>query len=196
MEHIDFIHVLYRRPSGHVADIDETNGNRKCLTRLEFFGDQKTTASIIDWQALYPFEETEPAGDHANNRRFGLADFYSTAVQELKEKVKDYTDTTLAGRERMILWYRNYNFLIGWRVSQTDEIVYMKNGYLTSVQPQISEDSIEEIGDAVLDFSRYLEETGIPLYYINAGSKVNPEDKELYPRDIEQEFPMKMQTHF
>ncbi|MBD5552247.1 MAG: hypothetical protein HDQ96_13910 [Lachnospiraceae bacterium] len=77
-------------------------GIENAFTRLELLGDQKTTASIIDWRALYSFEETESVGDHADNRRFGPADSYSTAIQALKEKVEDYTNTTLAGRERMI----------------------------------------------------------------------------------------------
>lgn len=169
-------------------------GMDNAFTRLVFW-DQKamTTTSYIDidWEALYPFEETEPMSDQSGSRCVGLVNSYAVAVQTFKNKIEKYTDTTLAGRGMMTVCYRKYSPLTGrWLpdVGIDSEIIYMKNGYLAPVEPQISEDSIAEIGDAVLDFSRYLEDAGIPFYYINAGSKVNPEDKELYPQDIGREF--------
>lgn len=164
------------------------------FTHLVFW-DQPNLASTsnidIDWQALYPFEETEPVTGRPESWCFNLADSYATTVQTLKDKIERYSIDFLTGRGLMIGWYRNYNSLTNWRIPEicTDsKIIYMKNGYLAEEVPQTSEDAMAEIGNAVLDFSRYLEDVEIPLYYINAGGKVNPEDKELYPQDIIREF--------
>ena len=64
----------------------------------------------------------------------------------------------------------------------------MRNGYLTYVQPRESEVSIKEIGDSLADFKAWLAEKNIPLLYVNAGSKVNPDDKQLTAWDMLSEY--------
>lgn len=148
----------------------------------------------IDWKALYPFGGTASAEtDFAAMSTNSVFEPYTSKIEHLEEKIQAYTGDLLAGQGLITQMYYEYNKLINWKwgASGADDdstIIYMNNGYLTYQQPKIDSEDIDEIADSLQDFSNYLETNNIPFLYVNAGSKVNPVDKQLRPLDASLEF--------
>ncbi|MGN0336397.1 MAG: hypothetical protein ACI4EE_02750 [Lachnospiraceae bacterium] len=153
------------------------------------------TNVTINWEHPYPFNtktmsDTDPVLTLAllpqDNR-------YVRIFNSLKEKVDVYSSDLLVGQSYITELSYGYNNLMNWKwgASGADEdstIIYMENGYLTYQQPQISEEDISEIADSIEDFSDYLADKNIPFLYVNAGSKVNPIDKQLSALDESNEY--------
>lgn len=164
----------------------------------ERFGEQKQGTEYqrvdIDWEVLYPFGGTASAAtDFAAMRTNSVFEPYTSKIRNLEEKIQAYTGDLLAGQGLITQMYYEYNKLINWKwgTSGADDdstIIYMKNGYLTYQQHAIDLEDMEEIADSLQDFSNYLETKNIPFLYVNAGSKVNPVDKQLGPLDASLEF--------
>lgn len=76
-----------------------------------------------------------------------------------------------------------YDKLIGWEepLSPDDwtRIIKMNNGYLAYIQPKLEDADIEDLADHVKYFADEMAKRDIPFYYINMGSKVCPEDKQI-----------------
>lgn len=149
-------------------------------------GDSREKNVVIDWMTKYPFGD---AG-WGNGK---LISKYEGKVDSVKKKICDYTGEFFPGRMLFSRATEKQNALLQWKyskgISNDDmDVLFMQNGYLTYVQPRESEASIKEIGDSLADFKVWLAERNIPLLYVNAGSKVNPDDKQLTAWDMLSEY--------
>lgn len=143
----------------------------------------------IDWEAVYPFSKTSSAA-MSDTYRFAI---YTSKINQFEEKIQIYTSDLLAGQYFITQMHYEYNKLLNWQwgaagADDNSTVIYMKNGYLTYQQPERDLEDIEEIADSLQNFSNYLETNNIPFLYVNAGSKVNPLDKQLSPLDESLEF--------
>ena len=149
-------------------------------------GDSREKNVTVDWMTKYPFQD---AG-WSNGK---LISKYEGKVASVKKKIGDYTGEFFPGRLLFSRATEKQNALLQWKygkgISNDDmDVLFMQNGYLTYVQPRESEASIKEIGDSLADFKVWLAERNIPLLYVNAGSKVNPDDKQLTAWDMLSEY--------
>lgn len=168
------------------------------FTRVVFFDndlmsqtDDEKSKEGIDWTQLYPFEDNVNC-DVTSNQNIALLK-YQKKVSLLEGKINTYTRNLLVGQSVITEWHSVYNHFINWGLkasvdSENTPIIYMKNGYLTYQEPKVQGQDIEEIADSLKDFSDYLEEKDIPFLYVNAGSKVNPQDRELSALDYSLEY--------
>lgn len=163
------------------------------FTQAVFFDkprlDEYTVETAVQWDRYYPFDGE---GEEAVHQTFSL-NKYIEKVAMLEDKINAYTSALLMGQELISEGHYMYNNLLNWKygahgADPNSNIIYMKNGYLTYQQPQVEEKDIQEIADSVKNFSDYLEEKNIPFLYVNAGSKVNPEDKEMSEYDKSLEY--------
>lgn len=149
-------------------------------------GDSREKNVTVDWMTKYPFQD---AG-WSNGK---LISKYEGKVASVKKKIGDYTGEFFPGRLLFSRATEKQNALLQWkygkgRSEDNMDVLFMRNGYLTYVQPRESEVSIKEIGDSLADFKAWLAEKNIPLLYVNAGSKVNPDDKQLTAWDMLSEY--------
>lgn len=120
----------------------------------------------------------------------GIVSKYLKLVDSLKEKIEAYSSEYLMGHDFAANLAADFDNLIMWKnpVSPQDfnRIITMENGYLTYVQPKLSNEQIEEMATGIKDFENFLKERDIPLLVVNNGSKVCPNDTQL--SDFESQF--------
>lgn len=154
---------------------------------------KKKDIKPIDWEALYPFSQTvqtenihESAPEQARTLQqlmpeVPLLNRYTGLIKRV-EAAADYFSDRIPFYSNIIRLSRKIQLGLGYNLqspSESDAILYMKNGYLTSSVPQVSEAEIEEIADSVSDFQSFLVEQDIPFLYVNAGYKVCSTDRQL-----------------
>ncbi len=136
----------------------------------------------INWEDLYPFDNIDtPINRHTDS----YIEKFSNIVFSIKNKLEIYSKDFLFGYNQLVFYAKNYDNLIGWNTSlvglnpsDTARIIHLDNGYLTYVEPYVEEKDIINIANNVTEFKNYLNDNGIDFYYINAGSKVCPYDKQ------------------
>ena len=136
----------------------------------------------INWEDLYPFDNIDtPINRHTDS----YIEKFSNIVFSIKNKLEIYSKDFLFGYNQLVFYAKNYDNLIGWNTSlvglnpsDTAKIIHLDNGYLTYVEPYVEEKDIINIANNVTEFKNYLNDNGIDFYYINAGSKVCPYDKQ------------------
>ena len=131
----------------------------------------------IDWIAKYPFKIND-------DKKMPDFNKYEAKVDGIKLKINDYTGKHFLGRLMLSKVAGEQNSFLQWKhgkgsTANDSEVLFMENGYLTYVQPKESEDSIAEIANSLADFQGWLAERNIKFLYVNAGSKVNPDDRQL-----------------
>lgn len=156
--------------------------------------DTANVSRDIDWAEKYPFDtSTQPNATERQKESQQVSPVLGTyllLVESIKDKVDTYSSELLAGQSHLARLYGTYNNNIGWKdiIGSNYDILCMENGFLTYGEQERTPDEITEIADSVLSFSDYLKEEGISFYYVNAGSKVNPNDKQLSTANRKQEF--------
>lgn len=140
----------------------------------------------INWAEYFPFEEPEVRREE----EYSVAERYIRRVNNIEQKVEAYSKNLLVGCFGISQLHGWYNRQVGemWRTDGIGNILYMENGCLTYEEEERTPDEIREIADSVEDFSEWLYGEGIPFYYVNAGSKVNPKDKQLSAANRRREF--------
>lgn len=145
----------------------------------------------VDWNGLYPFQETAAESPSADLEKEAqeesgiskLVKRYTATVKALEEKVSSYTEKMFLFQKELVTFGTQLENMIGWELesnqSESNQILYMDNGYLTNVKAKASEETIEELADSIADLYAYLEESDIPFLYMNAGSKVCRYDRQL-----------------
>ena len=133
----------------------------------------------IDWTRKYPFNE-EQLQSNVSNVTFS-DNTVMRAIDQVKNNIDFYTSNFLPGYTKIIKLCQYYKIDINWNLmSKSDDtlyVLYMENGYLTYSEPMLTNCQINEIADSVGDFNRFLKDNGIDYYYINVGSKVDPDNK-------------------
>lgn len=149
-----------------------------------------TTAPVnINWAQLYPFEGEDKGGDTElpeNRESFfhslsEKTDSFFSLVFSAENKIESYSTKLLVGYHHMVLSAKEYNHMIGWNLAALDpdfDVLRLDNGYLTYTVPYVEEADIAQIADNLADFETYLNQKDIDFYYINAGGKLCPYDKQ------------------
>lgn len=135
----------------------------------------------IDWAQKYPFREHSDK-DKNTFPFINLLEGLSSKVESAEKKINDYAGIHLLGQQAVVTAAKNIEDALALGIVRgciSGNIIFMNNGYLTYVEPKLSEAYIKENADSLVDFRDYLQQKNIPLLYINAGSKVNPLDKQL-----------------
>ena len=138
----------------------------------------------IDWQEKYPF-----AAEAGQGR--SLREKYMDKAAAGEKKIEDYTGRFLLGRNQMAQMAEHYRDLLAWKLGinfADEDVFYLQNGYMTYYQKKVSKHDIQEIADSMADFQGWLRKQNISFLYVNAGSKVNPLDKQMTAYQTAVEF--------
>lgn len=170
------------------------------FTEIVFMGDGQMNGEIIDDSNLqarheseavvtaidyldvskYPFsEESTEIRDTNLDKINRSVDKYTNLVGTINDKVSDYATVHLAGYNQIMSAYSQYDSLIKWNVKNPDNIIYMNNGYLAYFAEKLSDSELDELADMVSLANTNLQNNGIPFFYFNVPSKVNPDDCQL-----------------
>lgn len=138
----------------------------------------KTQKNVpVDWQKQYPF-----TGANGQAEIFWLKKYQAKAVS-VEKKIQDWTGKFLLGRTTLTSLAEDYRKMLCWTLDgagKTDEdAFFLQNGFLTFYQHRVKEKELVRIADSVAEFQGWLAERKIPFLYVNMGSKVNPQDKQM-----------------
>ena len=156
----------------------------------------------INWEKLYPFAKEDLTKDQqadtaaeaqddsqkeakaiVNLAANPFAKKVNGLMSSIQGKIDPYTGKYLLGYMDFIHMGKAYNSLIGCTnmpmSSNGEEVIVLNNGYMAYVEPYVSPSKIEELADNVAELSEYLDTKGIDFVYVNAGSKVCKNDKQL-----------------
>jgi hypothetical protein len=165
------------------------------FTQLVLFDNSKLQeGKNMDWESLYPFEDdinNSNIGEKKKKSVFSCAKKIQMLVDGITNAIDSYSSKLLPGYVAWVNYYGIYQQIINWEIEYVDtnsNIIFMNNGYLTYTEARVEKEDIEEMANSVSEFSQFLKEKEIDFYYINAGSKVNPEDKELSTEALLSEY--------
>lgn len=149
--------------------------------------------NALTWPDIYPFsdeykfvptetEETQNAEDDADDDS-GKASAYLSYVNTFKNSIEYYTTKLLPGRMKYIEANAWFNKRVGMNiVSGSDDVVVMKNGYLT-FESGAAEDMTEQ-AESVEWFSDIMKQKGVDFLYVQYPTKEKKGDNML-PDGIE-----------
>lgn len=145
----------------------------------------------IDWEALYPFDDTQIGQTDAPRARS-----LGSKVKRIVDKVYDiegrieyYASDMLVGHDAIVLAARRCDDLLGAEiVDSARSIISLKNGYYVSECAEVARGDIADAADGIADFARFLAERDTPFIYVNAGGKVCPVDKKMRYKDLPREM--------
>lgn len=171
----------------------ERLGWNNWFTRAIFWGDEamgdaptiageneEISVAVDYWETRYPFKSDESALKF--NKSASPIQRYTSRITTIESKLEAYTGDLLFGHMQLTRIGKKYNALIGYAempMNSGNSVIILNNGYLTYTEPAVEQNDLELLADQVADFSEYLHEKGIYFVYANAGSKVNPLDKQL-----------------
>ena|GEM_PF-882080 len=138
----------------------------------------------IDWASLYPFTDREAYGwGREKGKLWSRLDQYLGNVHIFEEKLSIYTGELLAFQRPITIADSKLKDLLGWKLY--DDVIPMKNGHLAAPYKRLEDEEMEEIIESVSDLNAFLDSYGVPLVYVNAGTKVDPKDKQMIDPDLE-----------
>lgn len=152
------------------------------LSETEYSQDAE---NCTDWSKVYPFSESEteepaaaPAEKPVQPGFFEtLKNSYTERAEYLKSGIDYYTSKLLAFRMDFIEFNAKFNKTIGMKlISGADDIVVLADGNL-SYYP--CEYDITKSAENLVDFSDFVKENGAELIYVQAPSKVDPDNNYL-----------------
>lgn len=140
----------------------------------------------VDWQKEYPFTATNRQLESSWLKK------YQGKTASAEDKIKNWTGKFLVGRIKMTRLAEAYKDMLCWQLEgagKTDEdVFFLQNGSLTFYQHKVKKKDIVKIADSVADFQGWLAKRKIPFLYVNMGSKVNPQDKQMTAVQQQAEF--------
>lgn len=156
----------------------------------------QSTEKVIDWEKQYPFPakavnkdviELKSTSFGERCRAFGKR--ISRKVESAEKKIMEWTTTHLVGYNMFVSIGQFFdNSLVRFLpVQNVKDIIFMNNGYLTYKENKLTSGEIEEITESVSGLHKFLEAENIGFLYVNAGSKVNPIDKQFSAKVAELE---------
>lgn len=151
-----------------------------CISMIwgEFFPSEASSSAAsvdIDWRALYPFPENAPSGESAAPQAVPHADYLSL-VAKIKNRLDDSKDHLL-GKQALLELCGAFRRLTGQ--TETNGIVLLNNGYLTTIVSRTGAQQAEAIADSVINLARSADARGIPLLYIQIPQKVCRYDDQM-----------------
>lgn len=140
----------------------------------EFFTQKNSPAeSAIDWRIQYPFANSE-AAPPTLPAETELS--YNSVVADFQQRLENSSDYILCRQPFLELCGAFRRMTLQ---TKTDEIVLLKNGYLTTTVAPTGEATAVKIADSVIQFARNTEENGTPFVYIQVPQKVCRYDDEM-----------------
>ena len=137
----------------------------------------------VDWNSLYPFDnQTETATQAVSEQNSKIGQIYNQYTQkivQIKNVVNDYCNEYLVGRVPFIEKAYSYEKLIQWSLipaNSNNGIIRKDDGYLTYVSGKID---TSDMANHLSDLNEFVKEKNIPLLYIQAPSKIDPDDADL-----------------
>lgn len=158
--------------------------------------DETSETITVDWANLYPFQdennayvEQELTQVETERQESGVLSSYKSIIDNLKYLIDYYTNHMIMGRSKMVLISSELRCFLGiLSIHEDQEIIKMENGYLTFSEEKRTTQEIKEIADSLKEFNDFCIDNGTNFIYINAGSKVNPIDKQLNFNNVKREF--------
>ena len=133
-----------------------------------------STEGQIDWRALYPFADT--TGEPTPTLPAQTQSSYLSAVTAFQQRLEDSSDHILCRQPFLELCgaFRRIT-----QQTKTDEIVLLKNGYLTTTVAPTDEPTTVKIADSVIQFANTTKESSTPFVYVQVPQKVCRYDDEM-----------------
>lgn len=141
------------------------------------------SVKLTDWVKMYPPQEdgntdSAPEEEITQTSTFDrIKSGYTDTAMDLEERVDYFTSKLLFLRMKFVELNSYFNKFIGNKlISGSDEVIVMGDGNLTYTP---YEHDMTASAEHISDFSEYLKERGIDLLYVQAPSKVDPENNYL-----------------
>lgn len=156
--------------------------------------ENEETQISIDWEKQYPFTDGDAKTETENVRNDVMSTSESTSlhdmfqsglkryegmIRSLEEKVSYYCENGLFFFDDAVALASVLEREAGIGMLSGDDVLQMNNGYPTYKEPERTDEQIDEIADQVAAFHVFLKDRDIPFFYVNAGSKVCPYDRQL-----------------
>lgn len=139
----------------------------------------------INWEEKYPFKDEDFVDKKKSATRQGVdirvlnvMEKLSAKVKSVEKKVTEWTQRWLVGYKKLKLLGQKYSTVFDFNIP-TYNIFRMSNGYYTYREQLRTKEEINDIAESVADFYKFLQKRNIGFLYVNAGSKVDPDKREL-----------------
>lgn len=150
---------------------------------------------VHDTEGMQPTSKTldveipaKASNQDVENEEYSWLNEWNSKISAVTGKIDDTLDTQLAFKYSYINCFGaiqkafGRNFVVD--INETENIVKLKDGHLTSVIKKISKEAIDEKVIMYRQIADYCEEQDIPFLFVLAPYKVAPDDDRL-PRGIE-----------
>ena len=150
----------------------------------------------IDWRSKYPFDGNNMKGISTENYKPSINEYlkkYTQIVRVVTSSIDDYTSELLPLYDYWVERYKVYRKSISWNFEFENDpnrvgVMTMQNGALAYQGQYYNKEEIQEIADSLEDFEKFLSDSDISFYYVNLGSKIDPDNKQLSPVNTTLEF--------
>ena len=135
----------------------------------------------IDWEKLYPFKQDNNIVDTVVFENKGILDKYKDKIRHIKEVLQDYCDEYLVGRVKFVEGAYAFEKLFQWTLipyGSDNGIIIKDDGYMTYVSNDID---VTDMVNHLEELNSYLEEREIDMLYVQAPSKIDPDNPGLPP---------------
>lgn len=135
----------------------------------------------IDWEKLYPFKQDTDTVDTAVTENRGILDKYKEKVHRIKSVLQDYCDQYLVGRVKFVEQAYAFEKLFQWTLipyGSDNGIIIKDDGYMTYVSGDID---ATDMANHLEELNSFLEEREIDMLYVQAPSKIAPDNPGLPP---------------
>ena len=132
----------------------------------------KSTIIKVDFAQLYPFKE-----NNKNNNKQTIIEKYKKIINDIEEKITNYTSKNLINYEKLIENSYLYNKLIGYKlVSNSNENarIEIDDGYYSRI---MNKRDVSVLTNNLINFKNYLKNLKIDLLYIQAPYKISETQK-------------------
>lgn len=130
-------------------------------------------APSIDWRTEYPFEGSAPIPVPMPEK---AESGYLASVEAFQKKLEDGADNILCRQSLLELCGAFRRLTLQ---TKTDDIVLLKNGYLTTTVAPTADTEAERIAQSVISFADSVKASGTPFLYIQVPQKVCRYDDEM-----------------
>lgn len=143
---------------------------------------------VVDYFVQMEVPENGQEGETDGFWGDSIVSDYLNRMNDFKSSVEAYSKNIVPLKTEMTYLCKCTEALMGYDIRMVygkEDMIYLKNGYLGFSAPKVAAEDMDEIADSVESFRNYLDTMDIPFLYVNAGSKVCPVDKQLYPGSCE-----------
>ena len=162
-----------------VSDTAQSEGadDEQTVQEVEADGTIYTKTEAVNLEERYPFEEEATQEEGGFYER--LTDVNARILSAISE-VETYCNEHVPGRTAAIEAYIGIQKVLGSRIIDGDDVVVkMDNGLLTFLSDDLTEEDMEICTDNLVEFARFVQETGAEFLYVQTPCKINKYDNQL-----------------